>query len=67
MAIRIGNRVRKVMGVVQSGTVIPIVPVSKYSDGSYRAPYNREYVVYVKWDDGTVGWVNTTHVMKEKK
>jgi len=65
MAIRVGNRVRKVVGVVLTGTAVPAMPVEKYTDGSYRRPREDECAVYVKWDDGTVGWVHAMFMVRE--
>ena len=53
-----GTRVRKDMGLRQSGVVVPPFPKSAYTDGQYREPQPNEVVVFVKWDDGTQGWVH---------
>ena len=29
-----------------------------YTDGQYRQPLKYEQPVYVKWNDGTIGWIN---------
>jgi hypothetical protein len=59
----VGTRVRKTMGVQLSGVVI--APTTKYTDGTYRHPYSRESVVYVRWDEGGVGWQHKSHLAKE--
>jgi len=61
--LRVGDRVKKVMGVVEHGTVVR--EMHDYSDGSYRRPYGHENAIFVKWDDGTKGWVNNVHVVRE--
>lgn len=64
--LRVGDRVKKIMGVAQTGTVVRAMLPEKYTDGSYRPPYGYENVVYVKWDDRTVGWIHNIHVVREK-
>ncbi len=64
----IGSRVHTTMGVREAGTVIvPLSSSDKYTDGSYRGPENgreRRSAVYVKWDNGTQGWINSIHLGK---
>lgn len=56
------DRVRKNMGIVMVGRVIhPISPAS-YTDGSYRRPESREKPVYVKWADGSQGWIHSVYL-----
>lgn len=58
-----GTRVMTAQGVKLTGTVVPRIPLSKYSDGSYREPSTRERPVFVEWDDGTKGWLSAGYVV----
>lgn len=58
----IGTKVKTIMGCRQYGVVISSVGNRQYTDGSYRPPYPNQKVVYVKWDDGTVGWMPSHYV-----
>jgi len=69
---RLGDRVSKVMGVRESGTVVAQVgcrvrriPYRECTDGTYRDPRPLERVVYVRWDNGTVGWVHLQFLQPE--
>ena len=63
----LGARVRKVMGVRLAGAVTPRIPCWECSDGTYRDPGPRESAVYVRWDDGTVGWVHRQFLQPEAR
>lgn len=62
---KVGQRIKKTMGVRQSGEVIPYVYKANYTDGSYREPRSSEDVTYVKWDDGSKGWAFDCHLTAE--
>lgn len=55
---KVGTPVHKRMGARLRGVVIKPVPFINCTDGTYRDPQAGEDPVYVKWEDGTVGWVN---------
>ncbi len=61
---RLGDVVIKTMGVRQIGEVIPYISLSAYTDGTYREPHSNEmkYIVYIRWSDGTKGWIHDTHI-----
>ena len=56
---RPGLKVKKTMGVRQEGTIVYYVPKDQYTDGQYREPMAKETPVYVLWDNGTKGWLNS--------
>jgi len=53
------------MGIVRTGVAVRVMPPEKYTDGSYRRPRTSDNPVYVKWDDGTRGWVGNEYVRRE--
>jgi len=53
------------MGVHRTGTVIARVEKEKYTDGSYREPFEWEMHVFVRWDDGVQGWTFARFLTKE--
>lgn len=64
---KIGDRVRKNAGVEQRGVVIAPF-YGPYTDGQYRTPDGKlemRNAVYVKWDDGTKGWLASQYLTKE--
>ena len=62
--MKLGDRVLKNMGVRQVGTVVESVPRHLWSDGSYRYPESGESPVWVRWDDGTMGWIHECFLEK---
>lgn len=58
---KIGQRVERTMGVKQAGEVINAFS-GPYTDGQYRAPERHERPVWVKWDDGTKGWIQASAI-----
>ena len=52
-----GIRVLKTMGVAGSSVVIGRIPRDLYTDGQYREPLPYERPVYVRWSDGSRGWI----------
>lgn len=63
--LRIGQRVRKTMGIPTAGRVVRYIPRDRYTDGQYRYPMSHEKAVYTKWDDGSQGWSHRAHFMGE--
>lgn len=57
-----GQRVVKTMGCRMEGTVIPSFPLEDADDGTYRSPASHEKPVWVKWSDGTKGWIHSAHL-----
>jgi len=53
---KVGQRVETTMGIRQRGEVIPRF-YGPFTDGQYRQPEGRERPVYVRWEDGTKGWI----------
>jgi hypothetical protein len=64
-AFKVGQRVRKDMGVRLSGIVVHPMHSSRYTDGSYRPPSRREQAVFTRWDDGTQGWTHREFLVAE--
>jgi hypothetical protein len=60
--IKVGDRVATNMGVRLSGVVIHPFLASKATDGTYRAPERHETAVWVRWNDGTSGWIHRAFV-----
>jgi hypothetical protein len=58
-----GTPVRKTMGVALSGMVIRRIPRDQYTDGQYREPLPHERPVYVRWSDGSRGWIQQPFLM----
>lgn len=56
--MQIHSRVKKTMGIQQTGTVIEKF-FGPFTDGSYRQPYDYENAIYIKWDDNTKGWIHS--------
>jgi hypothetical protein len=56
--LKTGTPVRKTMGVALSGVVIGKIPRDRYTDGQYREPLSHERPVYVRWSDGSRGWID---------
>ena len=63
---KLGERVHKTMGVRVSGIVIRRF-AGPYTDGQYRAPTSKDHPVFVRWDDGTVGWIDEAFLMEGKR
>jgi len=64
-----GNLVTQIMGIRRNGFVIRYIPLSAYTDGSFRAPHSNEMkeIVYVRWADGTQGWTYDRMLMSTPK
>lgn len=64
----IGTRVITTMGVRQAGVVVPSFYWKESTDGTYRAPdhaeHERKEAVWVKWDNGTKGWISAAHLTR---
>jgi hypothetical protein len=62
----VGDRVVKNMGCRMEGTVIPPFSHKEADDGTYRPPLTRDKPVWVRWSDGSRGWINEVHVTRQE-
>ena len=49
------------------GTIIDYVYYKDADDGTYRPPEKKDRPVYVRWDDGTKGWICASHISLKGK
>lgn len=60
----VNSRVVKHMGVRMEGVVVVPFPWQSATDGTYRAPLSIDDPVFVKWQDGTQGWISARHLTR---
>lgn len=65
--LAVGTRVQKDMGCRLVGTVVWPIALAQCTDGTYRAPMSHEHVVWVRWDDGSIGWTHRAFIVPERK
>lgn len=63
--LRIGNKVRKEMGVRMEGIVSAPFYWKQSTDGTYKAP-SKGYIP-ITWNDGTYGYCHTSHLTKQEE
>jgi len=63
---KVGSRVCTTMGVRRTGTVIEPFNWKDSNDGTYRGPTSKEKAVWVKWNDGTKGWIHDAFVAEKE-
>jgi hypothetical protein len=59
-----GTQVATIMGCRMEGTVVKPFLHREANDGTYREPPPNAKVVFVRWSDGSKGWINETQVAK---